>query len=87
MEHDTPAPEDPPQRLTTDDSLEAALAVDLTHNLLAFLRDWVTPIVDWVQSQGGDPHDVFVAIVETLRALADGLEDGAVQRESNPPRA
>jgi hypothetical protein len=53
---------------------EIPLARDLTTCVLGFVRDRVTPVVDWVGWTGGDPQLVVLVIAETLRSIADGLE-------------
>ncbi len=50
------------------------LARDLTECVVAFVRDRVTPVVDWVAWTGGDPHVVTLVLGETLHCIADGLE-------------
>jgi hypothetical protein len=53
---------------------EIPLARDLTECVLAFVRDRVSPVVDWVAWTGGDPHVVTLVLGETLRSIADGLD-------------
>jgi hypothetical protein len=53
---------------------EIPIARELTTCVLGFVRDQVTPVVDWVDWTGGDPHLVLLVIAETLRSIADGLE-------------
>jgi hypothetical protein len=62
---------------------EIPLARDLTDCVLAFVRDRVTPVVDWVAWTGGDPHLVTLVLGETLRSIADGLE-GEPDAEPTP---
>jgi hypothetical protein len=58
----------------SDAPQEVPLARDLTTCVLAFVRDRVTPVAEWVTWTGGDPELVIVVIAETLRSIADGLE-------------
>jgi hypothetical protein len=51
------------------------LARDLTTCVLDFVRDRVAPVAEWVTWTGGDPELVILVIAETLRSIADGLED------------
>jgi hypothetical protein len=52
---------------------EIPLARDLTSSVLGFVRERVTPVVDWVTWTGGDPQVVILVLVETLHSIADGL--------------
>jgi hypothetical protein len=52
---------------------EIPLARDLTSCVLGFVRERVTPVVDWVGWTGGDPQLVVLVVAETLRSIADGL--------------
>jgi hypothetical protein len=65
---DAPSGQRPP------DHHEIHLARDLTHCILTFVQDLVTPIAQWVAWTGGDPGFVVIVIAETLRAVADGLD-------------
>lgn len=47
----------------------------LTHVVLGVVRDSGFPISRQLRAAGGDPLEVLRACAETLRALADGLED------------
>jgi hypothetical protein len=53
---------------------EIPLARDLTTCVLDFVRDRVTPVVEWVTWTGGDPDLVLLVVGETLRSIADGLD-------------
>ena len=50
------------------------LARDLTTCVLEFVRDRATPIAEWVTWTGGDSDLVLVVVVETLHAIAEGLQ-------------
>jgi hypothetical protein len=50
------------------------LARDLTTCVLEFVRDRATPIAEWVTWTGGDPELVLLVVIETLHAIAEGLE-------------
>ena len=54
---------------------EIPLARDLTTCVLNFVRDRVTPVAQWVTWTGGEPELVILVIAETLRSIADGLDD------------
>jgi hypothetical protein len=54
---------------------EIPLARDLTTCVLDFVRDRATPIAEWVSWTGGAPELVILVVTETLRSIADGLED------------
>ncbi|MEX1171834.1 MAG: hypothetical protein WEG56_04385 [Chloroflexota bacterium] len=47
----------------------------LTHVVLEVVRESGFPISRQLRAAGGNPLDVLQACAETLRALADGLED------------
>jgi hypothetical protein len=53
---------------------EIPLARDLTHCVLSFVHDRMTPVAQWVAWTGGDPGLVVIVVAETLRAVADGLD-------------
>jgi len=55
---------------------EIPLGRDLTDWVLEFLRQRVTPVAQWVAWSGGDPYLVISVVAETLRSIADGLEEG-----------
>ena len=66
--HHNPAePPSPPE--------DIPLARDLTTCVLDFVRDRVTPVAEWVTWTGGDPQLVLLVVTETLRSIAEGLED------------
>ena len=54
---------------------EIPLSRDLTTYVLAFVRDRATPIAEWVTWTGGDPELVVLVVAETLRSIADGLDN------------
>ena len=68
----TRTPDGPAQ---TPEPQEIPLARDLTSCVLDFVRDRATPIAEWVSWSGGDPDLVVLVIAETLRSIADGLDD------------
>jgi hypothetical protein len=63
---------------------ELPLARDLTTCVLDFVRDRVTPVAEWVTWTGGDPELVILVIAETLRSIADGLEDETADERDVP---
>jgi hypothetical protein len=54
---------------------EIPLARDLTTCVLDFVRDRAIPIAEWVSWTGGAPELVILVVAETLRSIADGLDD------------
>ena len=58
---------------------EIPLAQDLTHCVLGFVKERVTPVAQWVAWTGGDPGLVVIVVAETLRAIADGLDVEGVE--------
>jgi hypothetical protein len=49
---------------------------DLTHAVLEYLEGRAFPLAQWISRDGGDPSQVVVLAVETLRSIADGFEAG-----------
>jgi hypothetical protein len=73
MDDRTRAHHEPPEG--PEPTQEIPLARDLTTCVLDFVRDRVTPVAEWVSWTGGDPELVILVMAETLRSIADGLED------------
>jgi hypothetical protein len=59
----------------TSNTNEVPLGRDLTDCVLEFLRERVTPVAQWVAWSGGDPSLVVSVIANTLRSIADGLDE------------
>jgi hypothetical protein len=80
-------PSEPAQRPSHE---EIPLARDVTTCVLDFVRDRATPIAEWVSWTGGAPELVILVVTETLRSIADGLEDdptGGLRRAAVSTRA
>jgi len=54
---------------------ETPLGRDLTDWVLDFLHQRVTPVAQRVAWSGGDPYLVISVVPQTLRSIADGIDD------------
>jgi hypothetical protein len=79
MQDATRPEDDAPSGLGPPDGQEIPLAQDLTHCVLSFVQERVTPVARWVAWTGGDPGLVVIVVAETLRAIADGLDVEGVE--------
>ena len=81
MPESTRAPHDPAE---LPEMRGIPLARDLTTCVLEFVRDRATPIAEWVTWTGGNPDLVLLVVIETLHAIAEGLEDDDGPAERDP---
>lgn len=70
----TRPPEDAAEALAAARDELSGLVGELTHVVLGLLRVRGLELAERIRVAGGDPLEVIELFVETLRALADGLE-------------